>query len=718
MNVTWPPRNTARLVADQSDLSHARPQAQSPGPTTVGAYEAKTKFSELIARAEKGESFVVTKNGRPVARNHPAGWTSTAENGKPKRPMNASLARARRRLSEEEVQKNYEELWRDLEAAETTDRARPMALVVDASVAVAWMRVDHRRPRSRRAALAKAVTRTASGMFPQQFPVRSATQRCALRSVAASTRASGRSDRFCFLLEITMMQMTGRWPIELIDTVRCARASLHADGCYDAAYLEIALRMDLPLATRERYAWQTPPGKRRRESLRSSRIGAILKEISMLSPSSVKALFFDVFGTVVDWRSSIARESELVLKPKGHALDWHAFADAWRDEYQPAMDEVRDRRHPVLQARRAASAQPRAYPAALQASPGLDEATLVHLNRAWHRLDGWPDATPGLQRLHKKFLIAPVSNGNISLMVGIARRNDFPWDAILGAEIAGDYKPKPRVYLRCRRRFRLRPHECVMVAAHSGDLAAAAATGLKTAHVARPNEHGPGKGEAKPDRAGRSRGFELRRARRQARRMKLHAAASPFRARNCIGVLRRFGYLRRKEAEERLMFLREKSGRLSSEKIIAFVGACLPALWLAWRAFNGELNPARPSTRRSSDRLLDHAVRRVALAVTPARRLFAAPKLINMRRTLGVTAFCYAAASRRSISSSRNTISPRSRGDRAAHLSHHRFRRADRPDRARRHLDRRHGPAARRRALEPRCTRSSTRSRSSASSIS
>ena len=129
---------------------------------------------------------------------------------------------------------------------------------------------------------------------------------------------------------------------------------------------------------------------------------------------------------------------------------------------------------------------------------GLDEATMAHLNRAWHRLDGWPDAAPGLQRLHKKFLIAPVSNGNISLMVGIARRNDFPWDAILGAEIAGDYKPKPRVYLRAAEAFDCAPHECVMVAAHSGDLAAAAATGLKTAHVARPNEHGPGKGEPKP----------------------------------------------------------------------------------------------------------------------------------------------------------------------------------------------------------------------------
>ena len=217
-----------------------------------------------------------------------------------------------------------------------------------------------------------------------------------------------------------------------------------------------------------------------------------------------------MFGTVVDWRTSVARESEAVLKPKGYALDWLAFADAWRDEYQPAMDEVRNGVIPfskldVLHRRNLERILPR-----FKVS-GLDEPTMAHLNRAWHRLDGWPDATPGLQRLHKKFLIAPVSNGNISLMAGIARRNDFPWDAILGAEIAGDYKPKPRVYLRAAEAFDCEPHECVMVAAHSGDLAAAAATGLKTAHVARPNEHGPGKGETEADRAGRYRGGELRR---------------------------------------------------------------------------------------------------------------------------------------------------------------------------------------------------------------
>jgi 2-haloacid dehalogenase len=217
----------------------------------------------------------------------------------------------------------------------------------------------------------------------------------------------------------------------------------------------------------------------------------------MPAPSPIKALFFDVFGTVVDWRTSIAREAEAILRPKGFSLDWIAFADAWRGEYQPAMEEVRSGKIPfskldVLHRRNLERILPR-----FKVS-GLDEATLADFNRAWHRLDGWPDATPGLQRLHKKFLLAPVSNGNISLMANLARRNNFPWDAILGAEIAGDYKPKPRVYLAAAEAFDCKPDECMMVAAHSGDLAAAAATGLATAHVARPNEYGPGTGEASP----------------------------------------------------------------------------------------------------------------------------------------------------------------------------------------------------------------------------
>ncbi len=212
---------------------------------------------------------------------------------------------------------------------------------------------------------------------------------------------------------------------------------------------------------------------------------------------SAKALFFDVFGTVADWRSGIAREAESILGPLGHALDWLAFADAWRNEYQPALEEVRAGRIPfckldVLHRHNLDRILPRF------GVSGLAEDVARNLNLAWHRLDGWPDAAPGLARLKRRFMLAPVSNGNISLMVDLARRNNFPWDAILGAETAGDYKPKPRVYLAACAAFDLAPGDCMMVAAHTNDLLHAAKCGLRTAHVARPNEHGPGIGEAAP----------------------------------------------------------------------------------------------------------------------------------------------------------------------------------------------------------------------------
>ena len=209
------------------------------------------------------------------------------------------------------------------------------------------------------------------------------------------------------------------------------------------------------------------------------------------------ALFFDVFGTLVDWRTSIAREAEKILGPLGHKVDWVAFADAWRGEYQPGMEEVRSGRQPfakldVLHRRNLERFLPRF------GLSNLPDATLHDLTLAWHRLDAWPDVPAALARLKKKFLLAPVSNGNISLMVDLARRNDFPWDAILGAEVAGDYKPKPGVYLAACAAFDLPPAQCMMVAAHSKDLAAAAKTGLRTGHTARPNEYGPNTGEAGP----------------------------------------------------------------------------------------------------------------------------------------------------------------------------------------------------------------------------
>jgi len=214
-------------------------------------------------------------------------------------------------------------------------------------------------------------------------------------------------------------------------------------------------------------------------------------------PVSAKALFFDVFGTLVDWRTGVAREAELILKPLGFSLDWLAFADAWRDQYQPGMEEVRSGRIPfckldVLHRHNLERILPRF------GISGLAEEAARNLNLAWHRLDAWPDVPPGMARLKRRVMLAPVSNGNISLMVDLARRNNLPWDAILGAETAGDYKPKPRVYLAACEALDLPPGECMMVAAHTNDLLAAAKCGLRTGHIARPNEKGPGTGEAAP----------------------------------------------------------------------------------------------------------------------------------------------------------------------------------------------------------------------------
>jgi 2-haloacid dehalogenase len=223
----------------------------------------------------------------------------------------------------------------------------------------------------------------------------------------------------------------------------------------------------------------------------------------------VRAMFFDVFGTLVDWRTGVAREAERALRPLGYNLDWTAFADAWRGEYQPGMEEVRSGRIPfsklvVLHRSNLERFMPRF------GMRNLPDEVLRDLTLAWHRLDAWPDVPAALKRLRKKFLLAPVSNGNISLMVDLARRNDFPWDAILGAEVAGDYKPMPRVYLAACEALDLAPAECMMVAAHSSDLAAAATCGLRTGHVARPDEHGPGTGETRPtvpvDAAGKNLG--------------------------------------------------------------------------------------------------------------------------------------------------------------------------------------------------------------------
>jgi 2-haloacid dehalogenase len=210
--------------------------------------------------------------------------------------------------------------------------------------------------------------------------------------------------------------------------------------------------------------------------------------------SQIRALFFDVFGTLVDWRGSIAREvARLELKADGGA-----FADAWRGEYQGAMERIRAGgrgyvKLDVLHRENLDRILPRF------GLEGMGEVERASLNLVWHRLDAWPDVVAGLVASREKFLLAPMSNGNISLMADMARHNGFHWDAILGSELARDYKPKPSVYLAGCSAFDLPPAQCMMVAAHSSDLAAAAALGLKTAHIARPDEHGPGIGEAVPE---------------------------------------------------------------------------------------------------------------------------------------------------------------------------------------------------------------------------
>jgi 2-haloacid dehalogenase len=213
--------------------------------------------------------------------------------------------------------------------------------------------------------------------------------------------------------------------------------------------------------------------------------------------NDIRALIFDVFGTLVDWRTGVAREARAALSARGARgpeFDGEAFADAWRDQYQPTMEAVRSGRLPfskldVLHRRNLDR---------VLKDFGLDdvpEATRAGLNLAWHHLDAWPDVGPGLARLRRRFLIAPCSNGNISLMVDLARRNGWHWDAILGAELARDYKPKPEVYLTAAAAFDCSPAQTLMVAAHSSDLQAAAGAGLRTAFIARPDEHGPGRGE-------------------------------------------------------------------------------------------------------------------------------------------------------------------------------------------------------------------------------
>ncbi|MFZ8939773.1 MAG: haloacid dehalogenase type II [Burkholderiaceae bacterium] len=210
----------------------------------------------------------------------------------------------------------------------------------------------------------------------------------------------------------------------------------------------------------------------------------------------IRALVFDVFGTLVDWRSGVALFAEQQLAPLGVRDDWLAFADDWRAQYQPAMEEVRTGR---LGYQKLDTLHRRNLDVVLRARGhhAINDATRVKLNLAWHTLPAWPDVGPGLAALRQQFLLAPCSNGHIGLMANLARHNAWHWDAILGAELAQDYKPKAVVYTTAAAAFDLAPHEVMMVAAHSNDLQAAAACGLRTGFVARPDEYGPDSGETR-----------------------------------------------------------------------------------------------------------------------------------------------------------------------------------------------------------------------------
>ena len=209
--------------------------------------------------------------------------------------------------------------------------------------------------------------------------------------------------------------------------------------------------------------------------------------------TTLKAVLFDVFGTVVDWRSGIAKEATPFLQkyaPGG--IDPAAFADAWRKRYQPAMAKIRSGERPWVRLDQLHLENLHA----ILPTFGIDSAKiptedLTTLNTAWHRLDPWPDSVPGLARLKTNYIIAPLSNGNVILMIDMAKRAGLPWDAILGAELVQTYKPNPEAYLRTAEILALAPDQICMAAAHNSDLAAARACGLRTAFIPRPTEHGP-----------------------------------------------------------------------------------------------------------------------------------------------------------------------------------------------------------------------------------
>jgi len=207
--------------------------------------------------------------------------------------------------------------------------------------------------------------------------------------------------------------------------------------------------------------------------------------------SGVKALVFDVFGTCVDWRTSLIDDFTKWSAKRGVNADWTALVDGWRAVYMASMDEVRkhpERGYQILDTLHRASLEKLVAQFSIQ---GLNEADLDYLTTGWHRLHAWPDTVSGLTRLKTKYIISPLSNGNVALLTNMGKFAGMPWDLILSAELFEHYKPDPETYLGAAKLLCLKPAEVMMVAAHNGDLKAAQKNGLKTAFVPRPTEYGP-----------------------------------------------------------------------------------------------------------------------------------------------------------------------------------------------------------------------------------
>jgi 2-haloacid dehalogenase len=207
---------------------------------------------------------------------------------------------------------------------------------------------------------------------------------------------------------------------------------------------------------------------------------------------NLKAIVFDVFGTVVDWRGSVIAEGMTWGKAKGLDIDWAKFADCWRLGYQPAMDKVRKGAIPWT---RLDDLHRMILDDLLQQFDitGISSEEKIWWNHVWRRLNPWPDSVEGLTRLKKKYIIAPLSNGNVALMASLAKFGGLPWDTILGAELVKHYKPDPETYLSAPYFLDLKPEEVMMCAAHVSDLRAARSHGLGTGFIYRPNEYGPGR---------------------------------------------------------------------------------------------------------------------------------------------------------------------------------------------------------------------------------